>query len=216
MNKKSSMETAYENIMSLIANQKLLPGQQIVETNMAILCGTSRTPVREAIRRLENDGLVEIIPNKGAFLKNLAKIDIVMGYETDAALEGMAAYLIAERVVNRDITIAGFSEAERCLQEMEQFIQQSNTKDWAKVDEEFHSLLMQMSDNRYLIQQRKQIIRQLNQVLWFVTPMYIDKSVSNSEHRILIETLKSGDCEKSNLLAHAHRMRMRNILKQTL
>lgn len=214
--KCSSVEYAYEKIKELIAQRKLLPGQQIVEMTMSKYCGLSRTPIREAIRILEREGLVEIIPNKGSFLRHITKDEVIMGYELDAALEGMANYLVADKVKKGEIEHRALRNLQLYIERMERFYKEDNMKEWITADEEFHDLLVELSGNTLLIEKRKQIELQLTQVLWFITPSIIDKRVSNLHHRSCLEAIREGNAQKAQEIASVHRLRVRDTLMTVL
>lgn len=97
MTKKTVAQKVYEKIKKMIVNQEMLPGDPIIEVVFAKKFNISRTPVRVAIRDLQEDGLVELVSNKGAFVKRFSKADIILSFEMLEALEGMAAYLVAEK-----------------------------------------------------------------------------------------------------------------------
>lgn len=216
MKRNSSTQTVYEKIKEMIASQELLPGEQIVETTIADMFGCSRTPVREAVRMLQDDGLVDIIPNRGSFLKKVTKLDVVMAFEVAEALEGMVCYLLAERVRNGELHKRDLQKLDFYLEEMEQCISQKRVKDWVTLDDHFHVLLVELSGNRMIMQERKRTMDQINQVLWFVTPTSIDKDMSNQEHTRMIEAIQAGDMKQAREQAQLHRHRIRNELKKML
>lgn len=216
MRRNTSSQIAYDRLKEMIADQELLPGEQIVEMNIAVMLNCSRTPVREAIRMLQDDGLVDIIPNRGSFLKKVTKLDVVMAFEIAEALEGMACYLVAERVRNGELLPADFNELEQCLARMTQCMSQKRVKDWAAYDDCFHILLVELSGNRMIMQERKRAMEQINQVLWFVTPTAINKDLSNLEHIEITKAIRSGQSEQARIWGQAHRHRVREELKQML
>ena len=216
MKRNSSTQTAYEKLKEMIADQELLPGEQIVETVVAGMLGCSRTPVREAIRMLPDEGLVDMIPKLGAFLKKVTKTDVIMAFEVTEAIEGMVCYLAAERVNNGELYDEDFEKLNHCLEEMEQCIREERVKDWAVLDDHFHVLLVELSGNDMLMQERKRTVDQINQVLWFVTPSSIDKALSNREHKEIVEAIRAGDLSLSRERAQAHRHRVREELKRML
>lgn len=214
--RNSSTQMAYEKIKEMIAEQELLPGEQIVEMTIAEMLNCSRTPVREAIRMLQDDGLVDIIPNRGSFLKKVTKIDVVMAFEMAEALEGMVCYLVAERVSNGELREADFEELDECLEQMKQCISRKRIKDWVAYDDHFHVLLVELSGNRMIMQERKRTMDQINQVLWFVTPTAIDKALSNDEHEEMVKAIRSGNRNQAREWGQSHRHRVRDELKKML
>ena len=212
MKKASQSQIAYEYFKEMIINRELLPGQQIVESSFAEKLGISRTPMREAIRALEKDGLVHIIPNKGTYIVHFGQDEIIMGLEVAEALEGMIAFLVAERVVKDELTEDDFTPIEDIIQEMDDYLDQGDYKEWSVRDEELHVSLAELSGNTILIEAFKKINMQLNSVLWFVTSIHIDKSVSNECHKKIFDAIKKGDMYKARVEAQDHRFKVRNEL----
>ena len=162
------------------------------------------------------DGLVDIIPNRGSFLKKVTKLDVVIAFEVAEALEGMVCYLLAERVKNGELHERDLKKLKTCLEEMEQCIIQKRVKDWVTLDDRFHVLLVELSGNRMIMQERKRTLDQINQVLWFVTPTSIDKDMSNQEHAKMIEAIRTGDMKRAREQGQFHRHRIRDELKKML
>jgi DNA-binding GntR family transcriptional regulator len=90
MKKVSMEENVYNHIKKAILARKLAPGKQLVENNLSNSLGVSRTPIRNAIKRLSIEGLVDIIPNRGAFVTNPTKEEMIQAYELRAKLEYIA------------------------------------------------------------------------------------------------------------------------------
>lgn len=105
MTKTASLgrDTAYIQIRELIATGALLPGAAISERGLSDTLGIGRTPVREAIKSLAHDGLLEIVPMRGTFVRQMSVDDMREIHETRLALEGMAAYLAAGRGVTEEL-----------------------------------------------------------------------------------------------------------------
>ncbi len=101
-NYKPLRDVVFENLREAILEGKLKPGQRLMEVQLAEQLGVSRTPVREAIRKLELEGLVVMLPRKGAYVANMSLKDIMDVLEVRASLEGLA-YLAAERISDEDI-----------------------------------------------------------------------------------------------------------------
>lgn len=214
--RQSSAQRVYDELKEMIAKQELLPGERIIETDIADRVGCSRTPVREAIRLLQEDGLVDIIPNRGSFLKKVTKMDVVRGFEVAEALEGMACYLVAERVKNGELSKNDFDALRECAEAMNQYLVSGQLKKWASADANFHVMLTDLCGNHYIIQERNRITEQINQVLWLVTPTDIDKEASNREHMDMLEIMQRGDMEEARRVGQIHRHRVRDVMKVIL
>lgn len=214
--KESTTQKAYEALREMIASRELQPGQQIVEMTIAGKLGISRTPVREAIRRLQEDGLVEIIHNRGAFLRHMSKNDVVMGYEMGEALEGMVAYLMAERCGRGELTQEEKTFFQQHLEAMDGYLRANEIKQWVSGDQEFHLQMAKRSGNHYLLQAYMKNIQQLNHVLWLLTPTDIDKVESQRQHHAIWDAVLEGDPEKARTAAQVHRHRIRDYMQKML
>src|SRR5690606_12292208 len=102
-NYKPLRELVFEVLREAIITGKLRPGERLMEVQLAEELGVSRTPVREAIRKLELEGLVLMIPRRGAYVAEISMKDIADVFEIRAALEGLAAQLAAERCTPEEI-----------------------------------------------------------------------------------------------------------------
>jgi DNA-binding GntR family transcriptional regulator len=102
-------DEVYDLLKQKLTSSEFKPGQSLSEVDIASRLRVSRTPVRHAISRLERDGLVEIIPRKGAFMKFLSMKDIVEIFQVRKALEGLAAQLAAR---NPDLDLAALDQFE--------------------------------------------------------------------------------------------------------
>ena len=100
---KPLRDVVFENLREAIVEGRLKPGQRLMEVQLAEQLGVSRTPVREAIRKLELEGLVVMLPRKGAYVANMSLKDLKDVLEIRASLEGLAASLAAERISDEDI-----------------------------------------------------------------------------------------------------------------
>ena len=98
---RTMKEIAYEAIREAILSGRFLPGQRLVADELAQEFGTSRMPIREALQRLENAGLVSITPHRGAVVSELSEQEIVEIYHIRAVLEGLAARLAAPHLAPR-------------------------------------------------------------------------------------------------------------------
>jgi len=213
MARPSQSQRIYDCLKEMITKRELLPGQQIIETDIAARYAASRTPVRKAIRMLAEEGLVEVVPNRGCFLKELTKADIVMVCEVAEALEGMACYLLAEKQKEGSLPQSYLERLEGYVKEMERAVEDNRIKAWVLADDRFHAEIAEMAGNRFIIQERNHVFQQLNQLLWFITSVEVDKRKSNLEHRGMLEAIQEGDAERARMVAQKQRHRIRDGVK---
>src|SRR5688500_1334846 len=197
-------ERARDGIRAAIASGELAPGDQIVEAAMASRIGVSRSPVREALRELEQHGLVESIPNRGTFVAALAQDDVEEIVLLRGALEGLAARLAADRVGRRDLRTL-----EQIVERMERHTGPGPDQERAftEADAEFHSSLVRFSRHRRLAR----LWSELDPFIWLLTvndrvsatpsvgqkgiAVRRDRVAMAREHRDLLDTLSSGDVD---------------------
>ena len=204
---------AYESIKEQILNQVLRPGSAIGEIELAQQLEMSRTPVRDAIKRLESEGLVEVIPRKGTFIRHLTANELIMCYEVTEGLEGMLAYHIAAQVRDGMITKEQLHPLYQCIENMDAYYEQNDPKSWVMTDEKYHEILYSLCDNTILREYIQKIRTQFNCVSWFITPR-VDRKLSNEEHKELYQSLMDGDAERARAIAQAQRARIREEIKK--
>lgn len=210
--KYSAADEAYNTLHDMISSGSILPGEQIVENTVAEQLGISRTPVREAIRRLQQDGLVEVIRNKGCFLKKRSFQEMADGYEIVALLSAMACRRLALR--------AGQLEKEDLdrLQEpvllMQECLAEKRIREWIEQDIRFHGLIVEMARVPQLSTQYDHLSLYVNQVLWLITPLFVDCARSAQDHSRLLELILGGKEEEAFSLAREHHMRTAKLIQR--
>jgi len=210
-------DKAYEALRDRIINGGLRPSAPLDIHRIASEFEMSITPVRDAIKRLEADGLVEVIPRSGTFVRHFTIQDLIRGYELVEALDGMAGYLLAERVAAGDVD---GRELEGLLtplvDRMEENLERDQARIWAELDGQFHQVIFDMSENTLIASSYYSVRDQMKSVLSFISPIYVDRANSVREHRLIIAAIAAGDSEKARKLCQDHRNLVRQILKKLL
>ena len=198
-NYKPLRELVFESLREAIINGKLRPGERMMEIQLAEEMGVSRTPVREAIRKLELEGLVVMVPRKGAYVAGLSLKDIVDVFEIRGALEGLAAELAAERITDVEL-----DEMERYLVKIAEDIEGGDITKVVETDTDFHTLLYKASRNSRL----SQIINNLREQIqrFRTTSLSYPGRMKSAleEHRKIVEALASRDGELARKIAQEH------------
>lgn len=134
----------YTRLKQMIESGKLKPGEKLIQEKLAAALGVSRTPVLKALQSLEHEMLVESIPRRGMYVKQVSKEEMINIYECREALECMAVKLIIER--------ASENELLRLKKVFEPFLKEVNIniKAYRKADEQFHDLLIDLAQNPVL------------------------------------------------------------------
>lgn len=196
---KPLRELVLEAIREAIINGKLKPRERLMEIQLAEELGVSRTPIREALRKLELEGFIVMVPRKGAYVADISFKDIADVFEIRAALEGLAAALAAERITDEEL-----EELERNLVEKAEAIANNDLEKLVEVDTRFHELIYQASRNDRLTfivnNLREQIQRFRATSLSF--PGRMKKSLD--EHRNLVDAIQSRDTMAARQLAEEH------------
>jgi DNA-binding GntR family transcriptional regulator len=143
---KPLREVVYETLRDAIQSGALPPGERLMEIQLAEELGVSRTPVREAIRKLELERFVVMLPRRGTYVANLSLKDINEVFEIRAALDGLAAGLAAERITEEEL-----EQMERLLVEIADHIEQRDNQKIVETDEAFHDILYRASRNERLV-----------------------------------------------------------------
>ena len=151
-NHRPLREIVYEELKRQILVGEIAPGTRMMEVEMAEDMGVSRTPIREAIRKLEKEGLVTIEPRRGAYASEISVKDMVDVLEVRQDLEGMAAALAAEKVTEEEKQ--AFIKVNS---EYEEAIKSGNTEEIIRCDELFHQLIVSYSGNKTLNQLLSQV-----------------------------------------------------------
>lgn len=195
--------SVYEQLRESIVNGKHAPGTPLVETTLAAEFSVSRTPIREALRRLEQDGLVQR-GSRGMHVRSRSPEEILEIYEVRIALEVAAARAAAERRTPLDLAR---------LEQIHQAMLAVSTDDpdgLASTNRRFHEILWSMSHNATLIdlldRLHAHLIRYRETTLTFENRW---KTVLE-EHTELIDAIKNGDQERAGRIAEEHMVGARN------
>ena len=199
---------AYERLVAAIREGTLKPGDRLVETDLAAQLGISRTPIREAIRQLESDGLVAHQPRIGATVRELDYSEITELYEMRAVLEGTAARFAARAA--SDIELA---ELEAINDEMRRATAPHQLYD---ANRQFHDVILNAARNRFLVRS----VEAIQKTLLILGPSTMEETdraaQAIDEHIALLTALRArdGDAAEARMRAHieaAHRARLRRL-----
>jgi DNA-binding GntR family transcriptional regulator len=198
-----STEYAYRALKARILDSEFAPGAFVLEKDAADRLGLSRTPVREALVRLEQEGLLEIVPRHGARISALAPADMREIYEVLTSLEPTAAELLARRRPSAD-EVADLIEA--CAA-MEGALHASDLKAWAAADEAFHRSLAEHCGNRRLSDLIMTVWDQSHRARMFTLSLRPPPLQSTREHRVILDAILAGEADSARELYRAHRRR---------
>jgi len=185
-------------------------GDELREVSIGEELGVSRTPVREAFRQLELEGLIQIIPNKGAYVTGITAKDVTDIYLMRAPLEGLCAKWAASNITKEQM-----EEMEETVFLSEFHAMKGHSEQMWTYDSRFHEILYEASGSKMLEHSLKDYHQYVSR-LRKVTLSEKERSMaSNKEHRAIMEAIKSGQGDMAERLASQHMMNAyENILKQ--
>ena len=199
MDKYSLRGQVFQEIREDILKGKFKENEELREATLGKELGVSRTPVREALRQLELEGLVHIIPNKGAYVTGITEKDVHDIYMTRSMLEGLCARWAAEHISEEQI-----QEMEEVLLLTEYHLDRGNAEQLAELDGKFHEVLYGASQSRIL----RHILSDFDKYVQVARKRSVMKEdrakESLEEHREILTALRTGDADRAEELAHIH------------
>ena len=197
-NYKPLREMVFESLREAIIQGRLRPGERLMEIQLAEEMGVSRTPVREAIRKLELEGFVVMVPRKGAYVAGISVKDIVDVFEVRAALEGLAAGLAAERITDDEM-----DQLERSIHKINVSAEE-DLKAIVEGDTSFHALIYKASRNQRLVQIIINLQEQINRFRMTSLAQPGRLKIALDEHTKIVEAISDRNVESSQQLATEH------------
>ena len=197
--------TLRENIADIIRKriiyQELEPGQKVVEQDLAKEFKTSRAPIREALRQLELEGLVNIIPNKGAYVTGISDKDVHDIYMIRSMLEGLCVRWATEHITQEQL-----EELDEIILLSEYHMDKGHSDQLTELDGRFHQILYEASQSRILDHVLSDFHKyvQLARRTSVKTEERAIKSIG--EHNEILNAIKAKDAEKAGNLATIHIM----------
>ena len=199
----SLVDAAHEQIRRRILDNVWPPGHRALEQEVALALGMSRTPVREALVRLQSEGLVEVVPRHGMRVLPVSPVDMREIYEVLTALECMAAELLGRRRPSD----AELQPLLRASEAMDRALGDDDLDAWASADEQFHRQLLELAGNRHLQATVMNHWDRAHRARMFSLRLRPKPVNSTREHMQLVERLRAGDGEGAAAVNRAHRER---------
>ncbi|WP_421979703.1 GntR family transcriptional regulator [Roseibium sp.] len=200
--KSTRVDSAYDRLKDEILHGVLPPGYQAPEPDIASRLGMSRTPVREALIRLEAEGLIDLIPRRGARVVAISQKDFREIFEILAVLEGLAAHAAAQ------IGIASepLSGLRQVLEEGETALRAKDISAWAQLDDTFHRLVAGLSGNDRLHSEICGLLDQVFRANSVLLRLNNAPAARDATHRKIVDAIAAGEAEQAAELANAHRL----------
>lgn len=192
-----------EALQEMIANHRFQPGARLNVEQLAKEFGVSRTPVWEAVRRLEQEGLLANVPNRGVFMAVITPEMALHLYVVRAVLEQLAGRLAAESIAEETLDLM-----EECLAKQLQVISKSDLIGYSRLDFEFHAMIYSSSGNPFLHEFLETIKNKMRPTTTHIKPIL---SLLYKDHVRILEALKARDPRRSGRALRRH---CDNMIKQ--
>ncbi len=206
-NHRPLREMVYEELKMQILTGAIVPGTRMMEVELAKEIGVSRTPIREAIRKLEKEGLVTIEPRRGAYASQISTEDMVEILEVRQNMEGLAAFFAASRM-----SADQMAELKDVSTHYNDAVQSGNMEDMIRHDTRFHRIIVESCNNKVLVQ----MIEQLQEMVLRFRYIYYDnfRRAENmpEEHQLILDAIQSGDAEAARAAADVHIDRLKELV----
>jgi DNA-binding GntR family transcriptional regulator len=201
-------EVVFDSLREAIISGLLRPNERLMEIQLAEELGVSRTPVREAIRKLELEGFVVMVPRKGAYVAGVSLKDITDVFEVRASLEALACGLAAERITDEEL-----ENLERLLA---QFAESGEVPEFVESDTGFHDHLYRCSRNTRLVQMLNNLRDEIQRFRAVSLGNPGRTRVALEEHRRIVEAVAERNISKAQHYAWEHIEKAENTLLEAI
>lgn len=204
-------QEASDRIREMIRKGVLETGQRIVENELCVELGISRTPVREALRSLSAEGLIRLVPNKGAYVSQPSAQEIRELFYVMAILEGACARIAATKLTDQDL-----AKVEAVHRDLEAGYARRDQEAYIRANNAYHTLIQEMAQNQTL----NQVINGLRQKIFLhrYRQLYVKDRFDCSirEHRDLLEAFRGRDADAAEALMKRHLCKQGEALLDSL
>lgn len=200
LNDKYSLRgRVFQKIRNDILSGKYKEHEELKEVAIGEELGVSRTPVREAFRQLELEGLIRMVPNKGAYVTGITAKDVKDIYMIRSLLEGLCARMATEKITKEQL-----EEMEENIYLAQFHADKGHMDQMAELDNRFHDILYAACDSKML----EHLLRDFHQYVLRIRQKTLSTNsrgrASNDEHRQIMEAIKAKDEKKAEQLANQH------------
>ncbi len=192
-------DVVFNTLRQAILTGELKPGERLMEIHLANRLGVSRTPIREAIRKLELEGLVTMVPRKGAEVAQITEKSMIDVLEVRRTLDALCAELACDRIDEEGLERLG-----QACENFEQAVKGGNIKKIAQADVSLHDIIVEATGNKRLVQ----LINNLSEQMYRYRYEYIKDASQHQnlvrEHRIIYNSIRDKDKETASQAAKLH------------
>ena len=197
--KTNSEDSVYRKLKTAIRKKYIKLGSQLVEVALAQQLGVSRTPVRSAIKRLEAEGLVNSIPNRGAFVITPTQREIEETFLVRAELELMATRLTAANITRQQV-----KELRQLINIETAVLNETDMDEYWAVNDNLHLKIAELSGNSVLCTYIKDLLDRTRIYLILYDPFYKLEYNPTTEHQAIVEAIADHDPERACAAVQAH------------
>jgi DNA-binding GntR family transcriptional regulator len=201
--REKSTDSVYQQLRAKILTDEFRPGMQLLERDLVSLFGVSRTPVREALVRLQKENLLQIVPRHGIRVRQVSLPEIEAIHQVQTSLEGSAAGTVAALAL-RAKDLAPFDQA---CNAMDRARERSDDQAWAAADEAFFSHLLALCGNPRLTQIVNECRDQIRRVRDLTFRLAAFADFPSGQHRAIVEAIRAGDSAGAERLCGEYRAR---------
>ncbi len=197
--KENSDDSVYSKLKTAIRKKYIKQGSQLVEASLAQQLGVSRTPVRSAIKKLEAEGLVNIIPNRGAFVITPTRREIEETFLVRAQLEIMACKLAATVATPKQI-----EELEKLTQLETEILSDRNLDAYYELNDTLHLKIAEFSGNNILCSYIKKLLEKTRIYLILYDPFFKLEYSPTLEHKAIVDAIANKDPKRAAKTIEEH------------
>jgi DNA-binding GntR family transcriptional regulator len=210
-NSGTTAEAVYSTLRHCIVLGDLAPGERLLSDGLATRLGVSRTPVREALRKLEAEGLVAASPRLGLVVREISEQDLAEIFTIREALEATGARLAAESA-----TAAEISDMRELLEDMDAARQRGELQLFRELTAEFHLAVCRAGHNGRLLRMLKDLQDQVRHLK--TSTLFIKGRAQEAlqEHRDLLLALEARDPERAEAVSRSHRRKTLELRRKML
>lgn len=204
-------EDATARLRSLIVRGDLAPGEPLIEADLSAALGISRTPLREALKLLASEGLVELRLNRSAIIAPIRREEIAELFEAVSGIERVAAELAAVRMTERDL-----EKLDHLQERMERLYDAGKLRDYFELNQQIHSFIVACSRNRALKATHDWLLGRVERARLLALSSQARWDESVQEHRALLAALKQRDADRAGRVLARHVARTGVVVTEIL
>ena len=197
--RESVAQKIYEKIKERILNGDVPFGAHLYENKLAEQLGTSRGPIREALRQLEADGLVEVRPNIGTFVHTLTIEEVTEIYTVRSLLEGYIVKIAAEKATRVKV-----EKLQQIMESAAKAASDGNLQETVKYDFDLHRQIWKIADHKILFDLLNRLEWRVRMLITLQAPLFTELIDSIQDHAMIVDAIAEGDGEKASELVQEH------------